>query len=366
MAIAVRDLRAARPERSIDAGRDFDDFYRAYSRRVRGLVRRRISDRELAAEVVQDTFLRAYAHFDRFDMSRSAWPWLATVAGNLCIDALRRAAREAAMTAATDPDVVTEVDFQGLDWKADPAEAFEQSLRADAVRAALAAVPARQRQVLLLKDDEGWTTEAIADLDGGTTEGIKSLVRRARVTFRQSYERVADQKGIRAGFGVLGAPLARLRGRLSQAAVTRAPLLGGHFLGFPIDASQVFGAAMLSGLMFVGAVPATIIVTAEPVVSTSPAPVAVVDGPGAVETDSGTDEKARRTAVSVSAPAAVPASSTANATLTEDGDARTLDGIIAGKTGGTRLNAPFDARFRCDATETRRAACDTAEQLPSL
>lgn len=192
-----------------------------------GLVRRRINDPDLAAEVVQDTFVRAHAHFAVLDPARSAWPWLATVASNLSVDALRRAARDHATSRLETDDGVTSPETTSgvIDWSADPAQVFELSVRADAVRAAVDMLPARQLQALLLKDDEGWTTEQIARLDDISAEAVKSLMRRARVSFRRSYERVAGQTGLHAGLAVLGAPLARLRARLQRMAVGRIPTL---------------------------------------------------------------------------------------------------------------------------------------------
>jgi RNA polymerase sigma-70 factor (ECF subfamily) len=367
MAIAVRDLRVVLPERSGEESRDFDDFYRAYARRVRGLVRRRISDRELAAEVVQDTFLRAHTNFDRLDTTRSAWPWLATVASNLCVDALRRNARQSEALYNDDDALGTdECVVDSLDWDSDPAEAFEQSLRAEAVRCALATVPARQRQVLLLKDDEGWTAEQIAHLDGVSPEGIKSLVRRARVTFRESYERVAEEKGLRAGFAVLGAPLARLRARLSHAVATRTPLFGSPFLGLPLDMSQVVGAAVLSGFMFAGVVPVPTVVMS-PISASSAVPVeAPAVAPSAPEAEESSGSGAVRTGVSVAAPSGTPAASVATLGLVEDGEARTLEVIIAGKAGLGGTEGTTWSTFDCDHSQARSAACDTAEQLPGL
>lgn len=216
MAIAVRELGPVEPGSAAARQLEFEEFYRTHARRVRGLVRRRIADRDLAAEVVQDTFLRAHANFERLDPSRPAWPWLARVASNLCVDALRRRSADASLCSRQErPSGAPSEEV--LDWASDPAEVFERAVHSQAVADALAAVPSRQRHVLVLKDGEGWTAEQIARLDGASTEGVKSLLRRARTAFRDSYERIAEERGVRAGFAVLGAPPARLGARASQA-----------------------------------------------------------------------------------------------------------------------------------------------------
>ena len=365
MAIAVRDLRAVRPERSAEASRDFDDFYRAYARRVRGIVRRRINDPELAAEVVQDTFLRAHVHFDRLDPSRSAWPWLATVASNLCVDALRRAARDGGGISDAGTGLFSEEsDPEAIDWQADPAEAFESSLRADAVRCALASVPARQRQVLLLKDDEGWTAEQIARLDGVSPEGIKSLVRRARVTFRESYERVAEERGLRAGFAVLGAPLARLRARLQRVAAGRIPTFPFPALALPLDAGSLVGAAALSVLLSSGVAAAAPIAT-ESARHEAPAPAAASADGGSVTSADAAPVSIAKVGVSV-APEGAPLAADANASLQGEAARRTLEVIIAAKTGAGGADGNTRTQFDCDYSQLRTAVCDAVEQAPVL
>lgn len=367
MAIAVSELRSARPERSLQTSDDFDEFYRAYLRRVRAFVRRKISDREVAAEVVQDTFLRAHTHFDRLDPSRSAWPWLATVASNLCTDALRRggaATRTEAPEFADAPsDEATVLRPEVLDWAADPADAFDRSVRSQAVLAALAEVPLRQRQVLVLKDAEGWTAEEIARLDGASIEGVKSLVRRARTAFRSSYDRIADERGVRSAFGLVLAPLARLRTRAATAVGNRFALLGAPLMGLPLDASQILGAAALSGLLFVGAVPAA--ADMMPIVSTGSAVTEAPAG-GAPAATATAPPEVTRTEVKLATPVGAPAASLAGASLMEEGEARTLEGIVAAKVGDAQTDSESRIEFDCDVSEVRAAACDAVESAPDL
>src|SRR5205823_3841218 len=72
-----------------------DDLFRLYGRRVRGLARRRLGDNALADDVVQETFVRAHKALGGFDSRRDAWPWLAQIARNLCVDVARSASSSA-------------------------------------------------------------------------------------------------------------------------------------------------------------------------------------------------------------------------------------------------------------------------------
>lgn len=52
-----------------------------------------------AEDLAQDTFVRAFAHFERFDPERPVLPWLIAIARRLCLDLLRRRKVKARMDA---------------------------------------------------------------------------------------------------------------------------------------------------------------------------------------------------------------------------------------------------------------------------
>lgn len=90
----------------------FDILYRDYYPRVFGLCRRLLSSTELAEDATQETFIRAYKRFGKFDTQQSFWHWIAAIANNHCIDLLRKRSRserlfgdeDAEMAQATAPD----------------------------------------------------------------------------------------------------------------------------------------------------------------------------------------------------------------------------------------------------------------------
>ena len=64
--------------------------YRQYGRLVFSVASSITRDRELAADVVQETFVKAWKSADGFDTSRDLAPWLTTIARHTAIDAIRR------------------------------------------------------------------------------------------------------------------------------------------------------------------------------------------------------------------------------------------------------------------------------------
>ncbi|MDG1123593.1 MAG: sigma-70 family RNA polymerase sigma factor [Pseudomonadales bacterium] len=69
--------------------RAFEVLYREFYARVFGLCRRLLNSPELAEDATQETFMRAYKNFEKFDAEQPFWQWIATIANNHCLDKLR-------------------------------------------------------------------------------------------------------------------------------------------------------------------------------------------------------------------------------------------------------------------------------------
>ena len=67
----------------------FDQLVLRFQRPVYRLCRRMLRSPH-AEDLAQETFVRAFVHFDRFDRERPLLPWLLAIARRLCLDLLRR------------------------------------------------------------------------------------------------------------------------------------------------------------------------------------------------------------------------------------------------------------------------------------
>ena len=68
----------------------FEILYKDYYVRVFGLCRRLLSSDQLAEDAAQETFMRAYKSFGKFDSEQPFWQWIAAIAKNYCVDLLRQ------------------------------------------------------------------------------------------------------------------------------------------------------------------------------------------------------------------------------------------------------------------------------------
>ena len=112
-------------------------------------------------EVVQDTFVRAFASLDSFRGDSSLRTWLFTIARRLLLDRRRSERRRGEQLEIQDDDAVTEYD--PLDTVV--AEETRKRMHAEVAR-----LSKTQREVFLLRVSEGLSYKEIADV-AGTTEG---------------------------------------------------------------------------------------------------------------------------------------------------------------------------------------------------
>lgn len=120
-----------------------------------------VGQREDVDEVVQDTFVRAFASLDGFRGESAFRTWLFTIARRLVLDRRRASRRRGEQVEVQDTDVRTE--WTALDSVV--AEETEQRMRA-----ALEHLTPTQREVFTLRVGEGLSYREIAGV-AGTTEG---------------------------------------------------------------------------------------------------------------------------------------------------------------------------------------------------
>jgi RNA polymerase sigma-70 factor (ECF subfamily) len=157
----VEDFRAGDP----DAVRA---VYRRYAGAVHTVARSVVGpDEALCADVVQQTFTKAWRAARTFDSDRSLGPWLYAIARRTAIDALRSERRPTRGDHApeTDVEVVT--------------LSFEQAWEAHEVRSALDDLPPDEREVVRLAHLLGLSHAEVADRLGVPLGTVKSRMHRA-------------------------------------------------------------------------------------------------------------------------------------------------------------------------------------------
>ncbi len=153
---------------------DFDALYRSARDDVFAYVATLLHDRGAAEDVTALAFERAYRKRKSFDSRRgSQRAWLFGIARNAALDELRRGKRTAQLVA--EPEAVTPA----------PEEELDRALRRAAVRAALAELPARDRELVALKFHAGLDNAELADVLGVSVTNAGTRLHRALTKLRE-------------------------------------------------------------------------------------------------------------------------------------------------------------------------------------
>jgi len=148
--------------------------------RVYAVCLRMLTDREDAADAVQDAFLSALRKLDQFRGDALFTTWLHRIAVNACYDILRKRARQPMLHLAEDPDgPAREEGPPALD------HADEVAGTRDAA-AALALVPEEFRMALVLADVQDLAYEEIARILDVPVGTVKSRVHRGRLALARA------------------------------------------------------------------------------------------------------------------------------------------------------------------------------------
>jgi RNA polymerase sigma-70 factor (ECF subfamily) len=173
----------------------FEEIVRLHQRRVYGVALRIVRAHDVADDVAQEAFLRAWRSLDRFELGRPFGPWVCRIAANLAVNHVRSPrAREEGL-----PEGHAET-------KAEAKGPLAEVLDAEAARmldAAMAELPREQRAVLVMRTVEELSYAEIAVALGISQGTVMSRLYRARervaVALRPYLGRAAERRKAGAG-----------------------------------------------------------------------------------------------------------------------------------------------------------------------
>ena len=164
----------------------FAALVEAHQSAVFGTVLRLVYDREVAAEVSNRAFFKAYEHLASFDQSRPLRAWLLRIAANEALNELRSRRRDAAHTIG---GAEAELELEQISGAPDPSEILSRRERSSLVRDAVAGLPEPQRVVVVLRYFAELAYSDIAELTQQSVNNVGVILLRARERLRRDLER---------------------------------------------------------------------------------------------------------------------------------------------------------------------------------
>jgi RNA polymerase sigma-70 factor (ECF subfamily) len=187
---------------------ELDTRLEQHRRELTGYCYRMLGSAFEAEDAVQETLVRAWRGFDRFEGRSQLRSWLYRIATNVCFDLLNGRQRRAMpmdLGPASTAESALAAPLPEVTWiepipegrvtpeSGDPAElaVSRESVRLAFV-AALQHLPARQRAVLILREVLRWKADEVAELLETTVASVNSALQRARATLADSNVSEAD------------------------------------------------------------------------------------------------------------------------------------------------------------------------------
>jgi len=155
--------------------------------------------REEAEELVQETFLRAYRAFDRYELGTNARAWAFRILRNTFLNQVERRKREYGAVPLDDVEPVLGAEDPDLGLSPDTYEELLGRVLEDDVRDALMALPEAYRTVVVLADMEGLAYKEIAEIVDIPIGTVMSRLFRGRRTLRRDLVEAARRHGIGPG-----------------------------------------------------------------------------------------------------------------------------------------------------------------------
>lgn len=189
MAVAEKPAELS-DERLVEIALDGDEeaygiIVRRYQRRLTAFLSQLVGDMELARELSQEAFIRAWSALERFDPRYRFSTWLFRIAHNLGIDHLRRRRLQTTPLYRTDSDG-DEVEVVIADASKDPLGHLENRALASELREVIDGLRPEYRELVLLRHFAGLSYQEIADFMDMPLGTVKNKLFRAHSVLRSA------------------------------------------------------------------------------------------------------------------------------------------------------------------------------------
>jgi RNA polymerase sigma-70 factor (ECF subfamily) len=165
----------------------YEELVRAYAGRMLAIARRYLSVEEDARDAVQDAFLSAFRSIGRFEGNARLSTWLHRIVVNASLMKLRTRRRKPE-TPIDDllPGFLEDghLDEPASEWRELSDEALSRKETRTLIQRAVDQLPDSYRNVLQLRDIEGFDTEETARAMGISANAVKTRLHRARQALR--------------------------------------------------------------------------------------------------------------------------------------------------------------------------------------
>jgi RNA polymerase sigma-70 factor (ECF subfamily) len=162
----------------------YNELVRRYKSLVTTYAFSRVNQRELAEDLAQETFVRAYVALEHLKNPAAFSAWLLSIAHNVCIDHLRTKSRTVSLEGNAEKDSQGQIVLESRRDRPVVERLADEELR-DHILAAIDSLGDEYRATLLLRHVSGLSCEQIAETLGVSLGTVTSRLSRAHRLLRE-------------------------------------------------------------------------------------------------------------------------------------------------------------------------------------
>jgi len=175
--------------RSAAEGNDdaFSEIVKIFEKPIYNMAMQTLHNREDALDLSQDVFLKLWRSLPNFRGECSVTSFIMKIAKNTVLDCLRRKSTRQTVSLNTENDEgeIEEYDVPDPSPDSNPADAYERSEKIRMVRQAIAELNDEHREMILMRDIQGFSYEQIGEILALEEGTVKSRLFRARAALKK-------------------------------------------------------------------------------------------------------------------------------------------------------------------------------------
>ncbi len=154
-------------------------------------VYRFVGDRDASTDIVQDTMIKFYLNKDSYQSIAKFSTWIYTIAGNLAKNELKRRNRRSMLSISNsdDDDFILQIEDKKF---VAPDRAADNEIKSEIVQKALMRVKPVYREMIVLRDIEGFSYEEIVEMTGISIGTVKSRINRGRAQLQKMLKNIYE------------------------------------------------------------------------------------------------------------------------------------------------------------------------------
>ncbi len=154
-----------------------------------------LRNREDAADLLQETFIKAYQNLNDFEGKSAFSTWLYRIATNFALMKLRQRKARSVSLETMEEESRPVYNREILDWSDNPHAHLKNQELKMLLESAITSLPAKYKTVFILHDIEGFPVAKVSEILSLSIPAVKTRIHRSRLYLREKLSRYFKEKG---------------------------------------------------------------------------------------------------------------------------------------------------------------------------